>query len=221
MSNGTAEIFEGDVLGPGMTRAPDAALLAAMNRIDPDRPWTEAREDILPMLPRVRPFPAPVEPVRTMLPPGILVGFGIDIGPALVMVDATQLGRWKVGVETVAARALANVRDEAGRCDPAAVVRQSVDGVPVMALQTGAGIGASLLLVPETLPKFFGPGPHLLIAPMRDLLIALPAAVDHELAAWLAGEWEWLDPNHLHLGGWLHEAGTVCAVPIDDAFATA
>jgi hypothetical protein len=156
-----------------------------------------------------------------MLPPGILVGFGIDIGPALVMVDAAQLERWNVGIETVTDHALANVREAAGRCDPTAVVHQSVDGVPVMALQTGAGIGASLLLVPETLPRVFGPGPHLLIAPMRDLLIALPAAVDHEFAAWLADEWESMDPNHLHLGGWLHEAGTVCAVPIDDAFATA
>jgi hypothetical protein len=221
LSNGTAEIFEGDALGPGMTRASDAALFAAMNRIDPDRPWTQARADILPMLPRVRPFPAPVEPIRIMLPPGILVGFGIDIGPALVMVDAAQLGRWKVGVETVTDHALANVRAESGRCEPTAVVHQSVDGVPVMALQTGAGIGASLLLVPETLPRYFGPGPHLLVAPMRDLLIALPATVDHEFAAWLADEWESMDPNHLHLGGWLHEGGTVCAVPIDDAFATA
>jgi hypothetical protein len=221
LSNGTAEIFEGDVLGPGMTRASDAALLAAMNRVDPDRPWTKARADVLPMLPRVRPFPAPTEPIRMMLPPGILVGFGIDIGPALVMVDAGQVQRWGVAVEAVADRALANVRDAAARCDPALVARQAVDGVPLMALQTGEGVGASLLLVPETLPRFFGPGPHLLIAPMRDLIVALPATVDLELAAWLADEWESMDPNHLHLGGWLHEAGTVCPVPIEDAFATA
>jgi hypothetical protein len=156
-----------------------------------------------------------------MLPPGILVGFGVDIGPALTMVDGAQLQRWGVGVETVAKRALANVREAAAGCDAALVVRQSVDGVPVMALQTGEGIGASTLLVPETLARFFGPGPQLLLAPMRDLLVALPPSVDHGFAAWLAEEWESMDPNHLHVGGWLFESGAVRPVPIDDAFATA
>jgi hypothetical protein len=218
---GTAEIFEGEPLGPGMIRADDATLLAAMNRVDPDRPWTKARADVLPMLPRVRPYPFPVDPVRIMLPPGILVGFGVDIGPALTMVDGDQLRRWGVGVETVAEQALANVRDEAARCDPDLVVREPIDGVPVLALQTGAGIAASMLLAPETVERFFGPGPLLLLAPMRDLLIGLPATVDHAFAAWLAEEWEALDPNHLHLGGWRFQSGTVSPVTIDDAYATA
>jgi hypothetical protein len=221
LRSGTAEIFEGGLLGPGMTRADDATILAAMNRIDPDRPWTKVRADVLPMLPRVRPYPFPIDPVRIMLPPGILVGFGVDIGPALTMIDGDQLARWGVGVETVAEQALANVRDEAARCDPDLVVREPIDGVPVLALQTGAGIGASMLLAPATIERFFGPGPLLLLAPMRDLLIALPASVDHGFAAWLAEEWESLDPNHLHLGGWQFQSGTVCPVPIDDAYATA
>jgi hypothetical protein len=221
LSHGTAEVFEGGLLGPGMTRADDATILEAMNRIDPDRPWTEARSDVRPMLPRIRPYPFPVEPVRIMLPPGILVGFGIDIGPALAMVDGDQLARWGVGIETVAGEALENVRRAADRCDPDLVVRESVHGVPVMALQTGAGIGASMLLAPDRLDRFFGPGPLLLLAPMRDLLIALPAAVDREFAAWRAEEWESVDPNHLHLGGWLFESGTICPVPIDHAVAMA
>lgn len=204
-----------------MARADEATILAAMNRIDPNRPWAQAQADVLPMLPRVRPYPFPIEPARMMLPPGILVGFGVDIGPALTMVDAGQLERWGVRVEAVAERALANVREAADRCDPGLVVRESVDGVPVQALQTGEGIGASMLLVPETLERFFGPGPLLLLAPMRDLLVGLPASVDHDVAAWLAEEWESLDPNHLHLGGWLFESGAVRPVAIDDAFATA
>jgi hypothetical protein len=220
LNDGTAEIFEGGLLGPGMVRADDATIFAAMNRIDPDRPWTKAQADVRPMLPRVRPYPFEIEPVRIMLPPGILVGFGVDIRPALTMVDADQLERWGVGVETVAERSLANVRDAAAHCDPTMVIRESIDDVPVLALQTGAGIGASMLLAPETLERFFGPGPLLLLAPMRDLLIGLPASADREFAAWLAEEWESMDPNHLHLGGWLFESGAVCPVPIDDALAT-
>jgi hypothetical protein len=221
LRHGTAEIHEGDVLGPGMTRADDATILAALDRLDPDRPWSAARADVRPMLPRVRPFPAPVEPVRTMLPPGILVGFGVDIGPALTMVDRPQLDRWGVDVDPVAERALDNVRAIAARCDPGRASRQSIADVPLVALQTGEGIAAALLLVPETLPRFFGPGPQLLLAPMRDVLIALPASVDRDLAAWLAAEWEALDPNHLHLGGFLHEGGSLSPIPLDDAFATA
>lgn len=221
LRQGTAEIHEGGVLGPGMTRADEATILAAMNRLDLDRPWSKAGADVRPMLPRIRPYPFPVEPVRTMLPPGILVGFGVDIGPALTMIDSGQLERWGVGVDAVAARALDNVREIAASCDPGRVVHQSVADVPVMALQTDEGIAASMLLVPETLARFFGTGPLLLLAPMRDLLIALPASVDRDVAAWLAEEWEGLDPNHLHLGGWLYEAGSLCPVPIEDAFATA
>lgn len=204
-----------------MTRADDTTLRAALDRVDPDRPWTKAKRDVRPMLPRVRPFPFPTEPVRVMLPPGILSGFGIDLGPALVMVDDAQLKRWEVDVATVAAEALENVRQAASRCDPGIVVRQAIDGIPVKVLQTGEGIGASMLLVPDTLERFFGAGPHLLLAPMRDLVIALPASVDHGIAAWLAEEWEAMDPNHLHLGGWLYERGAVHPVSIEDAFATA
>lgn len=221
LRHGSAEIHEGGVLGPGMTRADEATILAAVNRLDLDRPWSKAGADVRPMLPRIRPYPFPVEPVRTMLPPGILVGFGVDIGPALTMIDSGQLERWGVGVDAVAERAVDNVRQIAASCDPGRVVRQSVADVPVMAFQSGDGIAASMLLVPETLPRFFGTGPLLLLAPMRDLLIALPASVEREFAAWFADEWETLDPNHLHLGGWLYEAGSLCPVPIEDAFATA
>ena len=214
-------MHEAGVLGPGMSRADEGTILAAVNRLDLDRPWSKAGADVRPMLPRFRPYPFPVEPVRTMLPPGILVGFGVDIGPALTMIDSGQLERWGVGVDVVAERALDNVRQIAAGSDVGRVVHQSVADVPVMALQTGEGIAASMLLVPETLARFFGTGPLLFLAPMRDLLIALPASVDRDVAAWLAEEWEALDPNHLHLGGWLYEAGSLCPVPIEDAFATA
>lgn len=221
LSRGTAEIHEGELLGPGMTRASDAELRAAMERVDPDRPWSQARTAVRPMLPRVRPYPFAVEPVRTMLRPGILVGFAMDLGPALSIVDQAQLDRWGVTVETVAEQALANVRELAARCNPDRLARQTLAGQPALTLQTGEGVAAAMLLVPETLPRILGPGPLLLLAPMRDLLIGLPATTVQALAAWIAAELESMDPNHLHLGGWLFEAGTVCPVPLEDAFATA
>jgi hypothetical protein len=155
---------------------------------------------------------------RTVVPPGILVGFGLDLGPAVAYVAHGQLERWGIGMETVTSTALANVRRMAASCDPGAVHRGSIGGVPVAVLQSGQGIAASLILVPECIERLLGPGPLLLLAPMRDLLVGLPVAADREFAAWLAAEWEALDPNHLHLGAFRLERGSISAEPLEDAF---
>ena len=52
-------------------------------------------------------------------------------------------------------------------------------------------------------------------------VIALPPDVDQEFASWLADEWEALDPNHLHLGGFRHEAGSIVPEALDEAMARA
>lgn len=215
-------IFPGPPLGPGVVTADYATVLAAMERFDPEMPWKKARARILPMLPRVRPLPGPELPLaRAMLPPGIMVGFGIDIGPAITFVGASLLDRWRVDVLTLVAASLANLRRLALECDRDAVITDRIGDVPVTLLQTRLGIAASLILVPECLDRLLGPGPQLLLAPMRDILIALPADVDREFAAWLAEEWEALDPNHLHLGGFRHERGTIVPEALDEAMARA
>ena len=156
-----------------------------------------------------------------LLPPGILVGFGIDIGPALTVIGGGLLDSWGVDMGTLARTALDNLREKAARCDPGAIHRDAVADVPVEVLQTGGGFAASLLLVPEHIERLFGPGPQLLVAPMRDILIALPADVDPEFAGWLSEEFEVLDPNHLHLGGFHHERGIVTPVSIEETLAQA
>jgi hypothetical protein len=193
-----------------------------MERFDPEMPWKKARARILPMLPRVRPFPGPeLDLARAMLPPGILVSFGIDIGPAITFVGAPLLDRWRVDVATVVDAALANLRRLAADCRPDDVIRDRIGDVPVTLLQTRLGIAASLVLVPDCLERLLGPGPQLLLLPMRDILIALPPNVEREFAAWLAEEWEALDPNHLHLGGFRHERGMVVPEALDEAMARA
>ena len=208
--------------GPGVVTADYRTVLAAMERFDPELPWKKARARILPMLPRVRPMPGPeLELARAMLPPGILVGFGIDIGPAITFVGASLLDHWRVDVQTMVAAALANLRRLALECGPEVVIRDHIGDVPITLIQTRVGIAGSLILVPETLERLLGPGPHLLLVPMRDILIALPPDVDREFAAWLAEEWEALDPNHLHLGAFLLERGNVIPETLDEALARA
>jgi hypothetical protein len=154
------------------------------------------------MLPRLRPFPPGADdPVRVMLPPGILVAFGLDIGPALVQIGPGLLDSWGVDRDELVSAALANVRRLAGRCDRDLVVRSPIGETAVAALQTNEGIAASLLLVPDRLERFFGPEPGLFLAPMRDLLLRLPPDTDPLEAAWIANEFEAIDPNALHLGG--------------------
>jgi hypothetical protein len=216
------EVFPGPPLGSGVVTADYRTVLAAMERFDPEMPWKKARGQILPMLPRFRPLPGPeIDLVRAMLPPGILVGFGIDIGPAITFVGSSLLDRWRVDVPTVIDAALANLRMLAAECQPDVVIRDHIGDVPISLIQTRLGIAGSLILVPESLDRLLGPGPNLLLAPMRDILIALPHDVDREFAAWLAAEWEALDPNHLHLGGFRHKGGTIIPEALDDAFARA
>lgn len=217
-----AEFHPGPVAGPGVTVASPQAVLAALERFDPDRSWPELRDDIRPMLPRLRPMPFPVgEPVRVMLPPGILVAFGLDLGPALAQVGPELLDRWGIGPDELAAVALGNVRRLAAACDRSLIVRNPIGSMDVSALQTRLGIASSLLLVPDTLERFFGREPGLLLAPMRDLLLRLPADTPLVDAAWLSEEFEAIDPNCLHLGGFAWDGSELRPVPLEPASAWA
>ena len=170
------EVFEGPRLGDGVVarrrRDRPRGARGLRSRRCPGR---RRADRVLPMLPRVRPLPTPeLELARAMLPPGILVGFGIDIGPAITFVTTLLLDRWRVEPAALAAAALANLRAAARRCGPDAVLHDHIADVPVSVVQTGHGIAASLLLVPECLERVLGSADRFLLAPMRDILIALP-----------------------------------------------
>ena len=181
------EVYEGPLASSHVVTADLETVLAALEGFDPEMPWKKARHEVLPMLPRVRPLPTPeLDLVRAMLPPGILVGFGIDIGPAITFVSTTLLERWHVDPAGLAGAALANLRRVAQECGPDDVLDDHIGDVPVSVVQTGRGIAASLLLVPDCLERVLGRRERLLLAPMRDILIALPADVDRGFAAWLA-----------------------------------
>jgi len=215
-------VFEGPTLGPHVVTADLDTVRAACLEFDPAAPWETVRERLVPLLPRARPLPVPVDGlVQTIVPPGILTGFGLDLGPAYVMVARDQLARWGIGVETATSTALANVRRLAASCDASAIYRSAIDGVPLTAVQSGQGIASVLILVPDCIERLLGAGPNLLLAPMRDILVALPMSVDREFAAWLAAELEAVDPNHLHLGAFRHERGSITAEPLEDAVARA
>ena len=196
-------------LGNGMVQATPDAVLRAMGGLPPDLDWLSMAPSVLPILPRRRPMPPMAgEPYRVTLPPGIPVGFGIDIGPAFLVVGESLLGTWPIGPADLVATALENLRARMRPVRPKDLVRQAIDGVPARILQSGVGCASGLVLIEDELRRILGDGPACLIAPMRDLLIALPPDADRTFVAWLNDEFSDMDPNGLAVDAFvLDDAG--------------
>jgi len=192
--------YETSDLGNGVLVATAEEVMRAMGSLPRDLEWTELAPSVIPVLPRRRPFP-PIagEPFRVTLPPGIPTGFGIDIGPAFLVVGEQMLAGWDVGPADLVARGLANLRDRLRPVRPRDLFAQPLEGVPIRVLQTGVGCASAMVLLPDELRRVFGEGPQCLVAPMRDLLISMPIDVDRRFAAWLTDEFASMDPNGLAL----------------------
>jgi hypothetical protein len=194
---------------------PDPVTLAKLEerlrRAGPDAPWEEVATLVLPVLARAhQPVGPGVRLVRVRLPPGLWVGFGIDLGPAFTHIDVDHLGRWAIDERTLISTALANVerRVETDELEVASLV---VDNVPLLAVQA-SGWGSALLLTPETLTRIVGPGAHLVFAPVRNTILALPLDAPPDLVTvlWTAiaeDEPTELDGDLYHL-----EAGRIVAI---------
>jgi hypothetical protein len=201
--------YPAEDLGNGVEVATAEAVMAAMGSLPRDLDWDELAPSVIPVLPRRRPMPPLAgEPFRVTLPPGIPTGFGIDIGPAFLVVGQSLLDGWPVGPADLVARALANLRERTRPVRPRDLVPLTIEGVPVRVLQTGLGCSSALVLAPDELRRILGDRPQCLLAPMRDVLISLPPDVDRRFAAWLNEELAAMDPNGLALDAFaLDEAG--------------
>jgi hypothetical protein len=167
----------GGTFEPGLAES----ILAAFDAFDPTAPWADVAPRIVPVLKRVHhPFPPEMAPIHIRVPPGIWTGFGIDLGPAFSHVSQALLDRWGIDHATLLGTALANLTDLVRQEQPI-VDAVPVDGVEVMAIQ-GQGWGSSLILVPELLRPILGTTPRILLAPVRNTLLALPEDVDDGLA---------------------------------------
>ncbi len=192
--------YPSEDLGNGIEMATAEAVVRAMGSLPRDLGWDELAPSVIPVLPRRRPMPPMSgEPFRVTLPPGIPTGFGIDIGPAFLVVGQALLGGWPIGPADLVARALANLHDRTHAVRSRDLVGLDIEGVPVRVLQTGLGCASALVLTPDELRRILGEQPQCLIAPMRDVLVSMPPDVDREFAAWLNEELASMDPNGLAL----------------------
>jgi hypothetical protein len=177
--------------------------------------WHDVADDILPVFERARPFTYEMEPpAHAIVPPGVTIGFGVDLGLAFARVGAAQLEDWPVDLAELTERALRNLRRRAKQARDYDFVREPIGGYPTIAFQSRDGWASTAVLVPEAIERLFGPGPALLIAPSRDLLVGLPEGVDLAFATWLAEEFEADDPNALRLEAFEWRDGTVRCRPL-------
>ena len=192
--------YQAQDLGNGIEMATAEAVMRAVGSLPQDLGWDELADSVIPVLPRRRPMPPLTgAPFRVTLPPGIPTGFGIDIGPAFLVVGETLLSGWPVGPADLVARALGNLRDRSRQVRARDLVSLDIEGVPTRVLQTGLGCASALVLAPDELRRIFGERPQCLLAPMRDVLLSLPPDVDRRFAAWLNEELATMDPNGLAL----------------------
>jgi hypothetical protein len=195
-------------LGNGMVQATPDAVLRAVGALPPDLDWRSMAPSVLPILPRRRPMPPLAgEPVRVTLPPGIPTGFGMDIGPAFLVVGQSLLASWTIDAADLVATALENLRGRMRPVRPRDLFRQPIDGIPARILQSGVGCASGLVLVEDELRRVFGSEPQCLIAPMRDILISLPVDTDRSFVAWLNDEFSEMDPNGLALDAFVLDDG--------------
>jgi hypothetical protein len=200
----------GDAQSP-FTMATGDDIRRVLERVDLDVGWDQLAPSILPLLSRRVPSPIRAgAPVQALLGPGIVVGFGIDFGPAFATVTRDLAERWRVADSDIVAKALANVRGLAVELPPRAVKRVDLDeGVLVHILQSGAGWASGLLVVPDLLPRFFGPGPHLVGAPCRDVVMAFAEDTSLDLVFDLVESLAWADPVGLIPTCYRHAGGTL------------
>lgn len=215
-------MFEGPAPGPGVVTPSLQDVLAAVESVPQDLDWPTLADSVVPVFQRVRPYhPSMPEPIRLVVPPGLSVGFGVDIGPAFLNVHAEMLERWAVTPDELLARALDNLERRMAGVAPDELIDGVVADVPIRVLQSSSGCASAFVLQPEPLGRIFGTEPQLLIAPMRNLLVSMPLTTDREFATWLFAEFAAGDPNCLAPAAFVVRGRKLEIEPLGDAFGKA
>ena len=177
-----------------------AEVRAAIDGLQAELPWDQLRTRLAPVFIRRRPLPPGVpRPVTVRHAPGLEFGLGVDIGPAFIYVGQELLESWSVTLDQAVTCAMENLRSTARAERCVELEYAECADVPLWAYQSRNGLASGLLLLDDELVRRFGDEPRLLIAPMRNLLLAAPFDADRELVDWVRDEIANEDPNGLDL----------------------
>jgi hypothetical protein len=129
--------------------------------------------------------------VRSVLPPGVAVTFGIDLGHGVVpFVDLSVAQRWECTADQICAVAVENLERRSASIDPTVVVTGTLSGHLIGKLERPPGWASSLLLAPEHLKRLFGDQDQLFVAAGQGTLISLPVTAPRHVARDLVWEYE-------------------------------
>lgn len=186
--------------GNGIVGPTREQVRSAVEALSPDLGWDELANGLRPVFIRRRPLPPGVErPLTTRRDPGVEVALGVDIGPAFMYVGKGMLESWSVTFDDAFERAMENLRASVAAEKYVEMEYEALDGVPFWWYQSTGGLASGLLLLEHELATRYGPESRLLVAPMRNLLLAAPFDADRELVGWLRDEISHDDPNGLDL----------------------
>ncbi|HEU5203416.1 MAG TPA: hypothetical protein VFU17_03910 [Candidatus Limnocylindrales bacterium] len=218
----TAQVFEGPPNGPDVVSPSVEEVMAAIETMPQELTWEVIASEVVPLFQRVRPYhPSMPEQLRIVVPPGLSVGFGVDIGPAFITVSPEMAEEWGVRADDILARALANLEGRMAAVRPRDVYDGTIGDMPVRILQSPTGSASTYVLVPQALGRILGRHRQLVLAPMRNLLISLPIGADRELAAWLFDEFAAQDPNCLAPTAFVVGDGHLALEPLGASYGAA
>jgi hypothetical protein len=218
----SAQVFEGPATGPDVVTRSFEEVMAALETIPEEMTWERIAREVVPLFQRVRPYHASMpEQLRIVVPPGLTVGFGVDIGPAFITVSPEMATEWGVEPDQILSRALANLEGRIGGIRPRDVHDGTIGDMPVRILQSPTGSASTYVLVPEALGRILGRHRQLVLAPMRNLLISLPITADRDFAAWLFDEIAAQDPNCLAPAAFVVGDGQLALEPLGESYGAA
>ena len=218
----TARFYEGPPTGPDVVTPRFEEVVAALETMPQELTWEQIAREVVPLFQRVRPYhPEMPEQLRVVVPPGITVGFGVDIGPAFITVSPEMADEWGVPPERILERALANLEARMAGVRSRDVFDGSIGDVPVRMLQSPTGSASTYVLVPTALERILGAHRQLVLAPMRNLLLSLPVSADRDFAAWLFDEIASQDPNCLAPAAFVIGDGQLALEPLGESYGAA
>jgi hypothetical protein len=161
-----------DVADVAAAIAREVRALRRADRIMPHPvPWHWAASRVLPLLAGTGIDPPGEALVRAVAEPGCAVEFGLWVGSALPLVDATVAERWECSPEQIRETAFANLRRRAAELGPVAVSTATFNG-RLFRVSAARPWISSLVLVPEELMRLFGDQDQVIAAPGRSLLVS-------------------------------------------------
>lgn len=221
-SGWTVELFEGPPTGPDVVTPNFEEVMAALETVPEELTWERIAPEVVPLFQRVRPYhPSMPQQMRVVVPPGLTVGFGVDIGPAFITVSPEMAEGWGVEPDQILSCALANLERRMRGVRPRDVYDGTIGDMPVRMLQSPTGSASTYVLVPESLARILGRHRQLVLAPMRNLLISLPISADREFAAWLFDEIAVQDPNCLAPAAFVIHDGQLALEALGESYGAA